>query len=249
MLRIRITHVAAGPAEPVRREEHVQIWSKQRCMICSKTLAIPVSLRSEVIHRAERLVAQQAPPSSPDQTAIEAQMQRLTDVYIAGRIDKGRYTSQIAELERQLVTQPLSAPLPDLEQAAKLLLDLPRLYEEATIAERRALVRLIFSHLWMERHELKAITPTGLYLPLMAAAHDPEVGEPGGARTHDIHLKGCCSTTELPAHRHYTQALEAWQAFDALRRPTYNPTTPCRECSRRSGMHEVSCVCCRRQPY
>lgn len=77
----------------------------------------------------------------------------------------------------------------DIEEAAKLLTDLPTLYQAGTIAERQALMRLIFSKLWMERHELKAITPTGLYLPLIAAAQVSEDGEPGGVRTHDIHLK------------------------------------------------------------
>ncbi len=35
-------------------------------------------------------------------------------------------------------------------------------------------------------------------------------------------LKGCCSTTELPARGYYTGGPCGWQAFDAPVCPTYN---------------------------
>lgn len=65
-----------------------------------KVLAIPKALTAEIIRRAERLIAQDATTAPIDRQAIESRMQRLTEVYISGRIDSSRYTAEMAELER-----------------------------------------------------------------------------------------------------------------------------------------------------
>ncbi len=45
-----------------------------------------------------------------------------------------------------------------------------------TLDERRATLRSIFSHLWIEKHELKAITPRGIFLPLIGVYHKVRLG-------------------------------------------------------------------------
>jgi hypothetical protein len=51
-----------------------------------------------------------------------------------------------------------------------LLAQFPQLIETASLAERRAIMRQLFSKIWVQRHEVVAITPTSLYLPLVVAA-------------------------------------------------------------------------------
>jgi hypothetical protein len=154
-----------------------------------ETLAIPELWCQDIVQRAERVVAQRVPDHAVDRAAIAARMERLREVYADGHLDRAAYQAQYTQLEQQLAATPAAPARPDLEAAIALLPDLPAIYRAATIPERRALVRKVFAQLWMERHELRAITPTGLYLPLLAAAQNPEESEPGGGRTHDIHLK------------------------------------------------------------
>ena len=52
------------------------------------------------------------------------------------------------------------------------------------LAERRAMLRNVFSQVWLEKH-LKAVTPRGIFLPLIGVYHKVRLGWLMGLR-HSI---------------------------------------------------------------
>ena len=45
-----------------------------------------------------------------------------------------------------------------------------------TLDARRATLRSIFSQVWLEKRELKAVTPRGIFLPLIGVHHRVRMG-------------------------------------------------------------------------
>jgi hypothetical protein len=56
---------------------------------------------------------------------------------------------------------------PDLEGALKTLEGMPLVIAAATQDERKDIVRAVFSHVWATGKAIKAITPRGVFLPLV----------------------------------------------------------------------------------
>jgi hypothetical protein len=65
------------------------------------------------------------------------------------------------------VPQPKSVY--DATRAFMLLSDLGDLLEGANEVQQRAALRYVFRTFWLEAHRIKAITPTDLYAPMLAA--------------------------------------------------------------------------------
>lgn len=105
------------------------------------SLAIP----QDVLDAALADLAKPQPaPSAPDVDAIRAQMDRLTRVYVAGRMDEAEYETEYAILAAQLEVAPRPTIL-DYGAAAVMLRDIPALFAIASADDRRALVQELFA--------------------------------------------------------------------------------------------------------
>ncbi len=104
-----------------------------------------------------------------DRAALEAQLRRLAKTYNDGLISDAEYERSRDRLRAQLVHLQQVAPAPDLANAVEVLANLGTIIDAATDEERRALVRSVFSKFWADHEGIKAITPTGIYLPLVGA--------------------------------------------------------------------------------
>ncbi len=149
-----------------------------------RMLRLPRDWQQEVVRRAQALLQDQGNAPQIDRAAVEEQLRRLGLVYADGLIGADEYQRRRNALRAQLLAVPETPAQPNLEEAAKLLSSMAALMGAATLVERRQLVRQIFSHLYAEKTELKAITPTGLYMPLVGVISG-WFGVADGTRTHN----------------------------------------------------------------
>jgi len=136
-----------------------------------KALALPGEWQVTIARQMEALLQPLTPKSAVSRAAIEAQLKRLALVYAAGDIDEATYAKQRAawkqQLEQASVPQPQSVY--NSTRAFTLLNDLGDLLEGANELQQRAALRYVFRTFWLEAHSIKAITPTDLYAPMVAA--------------------------------------------------------------------------------
>lgn len=134
-------------------------------------MTVPDRLVAVVLSRLQTRAA--PPKAGPDRAAIQAQMQRLTDMYIAGRIERSNYDQRYAYLHEQLSAAPAAPVIHiDIERAVQFLSDLPALLAATSIPARRSVLQSIFDRLWLADHAIQAITPREAYATLIdAMAH------------------------------------------------------------------------------
>ena len=114
----------------------------------------------------------------PDHTLelrrVEAAMANLKKQHVWGAVTDQEFKADYQELERQRRTLDVppeaSSITPDLERAAKLLLDLPALWSHPGVSmeQRRDLTREVFEEIRLDRCDLVAVKPRPQYAPLFA---------------------------------------------------------------------------------
>ncbi len=182
-----------------------------------KTLALPSDWQQEVLAQAEALLKTDPASRSVSREAVVAEIERWGEAYARGAISKVKFERTMTELQAKLAEAPSVPRQPSLTEAAALLAQFPQLIETASLAERRAIMRQLFSKIWVQRHEVVAITPTSLYLPLVVAARKrysggsnnqtngaggDEPGNSGGPSGAGVPRTGVKGTMEaLPAHQ------------------------------------------------
>ena len=142
-----------------------------QCSVLETAYVVPdlKSVRTEIARHVEILIRNQAEKPAVDRGAIEAKLKRLGQLYKDGMIEDSEYARERDALRELLVATEVDIPPVDIDGARKLLNDIPSLLEGATNDELRGIFRLIFTRFYAEHRELKAITPTKLYLPLVGA--------------------------------------------------------------------------------
>lgn len=152
-------------------------------------LQIPAAWHADILRYAEELLLEERQPAraQQDQAAIESKHARLVVLFEDGDMPGQTYRQKRDALRRELTALPTPQAVPDLAGALRYLHDFGALVDAALPAERRALLRQVFSHLYVDRGELKAVTPTGLYLPLVGvlAEQRSATGVADGTRTHN----------------------------------------------------------------
>lgn len=121
--------------------------------------------------QALALIQPSAPPPRPDVTAIERELRLLRAEFIDGTMAPEVYRAREAKLRAMLAPVP-PAPIVDMGRAAAILADLPRLIADATADEQRALVRTIFSAVWLRDSVIEAWAPREAYRPLFTVLYD-----------------------------------------------------------------------------
>lgn len=123
------------------------------------------------------------PQLTTDRAAIEAKLERMGEVYADGLMRKEKYQQLRAALLAQLAeTEPIAATGPQLERVMMVLERIPDLLRRATREEARAIIAPVFSHVWIEEKQLRAVTPTATFRPLLLGIwrFEVEMGCPTG---------------------------------------------------------------------
>lgn len=193
-----------------------------------KALALPDDWKPEILAQAEALLKAEQPNQGVSREALIAEIERWGEAYARGAIGKAKFERTIADLQAKMAEAPSTPRQPNLAEVAGLLSQFAQLIDAANLVERRAIVRQLFSKIWVQRHEVVAITPTSLYLPLVAAAQrrysggsnnqtDGSGGEPGrgGGTTAGAYRTSVQGAMEArPAHHLRTPPGSRLRAVD-----------------------------------
>jgi DNA invertase Pin-like site-specific DNA recombinase len=108
-----------------------------------------LSLPDEVFAIARDRLARPVPVvSGPDPAQVRAQMDRLTEMYIAGRLERADYDARYTTLAESLRVAPAPDRL-DYDAALAALRDLPRMYATASPEDQRELIQILFDTIWI----------------------------------------------------------------------------------------------------
>ena len=106
---------------------------------------------------------------------IEGRLKRLDQAYVNGLFADGDYRYQKRTLELEL--ESLVMPEVDaIQEAGKLLQDLPKLWEGATVDERRRLLMAMLDAVYVDTKERRAIVsikPKAAFQALFEVANAP----------------------------------------------------------------------------
>jgi hypothetical protein len=136
-----------------------------------RALTIPATVRDAVLAEVRRRLDHAVGPDGNQRSALEAQLERLKDLYQFGDLERGAYLQKRRLIERQLARLPNpSAQLLNTEHAIGLLSNMDALLDSATPAQHRALIRQVIETVWIEKVAVTAIKPAATYALLVELA-------------------------------------------------------------------------------
>lgn len=156
-------------------------------------LVVPETLHTAIIAEAQRLGTHDEPPDAVREAAQDTFLAQLKQAYNAGILTRSEYERKIKDMDTKK-GQPQGGGAFDVQQALHRLADLPQLLEQATAAERLALVKSLFHQVWVEDGRIASLTPRTDMEPVLTALVRVLDGVPDGARTHNflIHSQALC---------------------------------------------------------
>lgn len=138
-------------------------------------LAFVVSDRARITEAAARYLQQAAP--QPDRSGVRTDLHALKVQFLADEITSAVYEQRRREIESRLRTPQQAAPVAISSADIDALQSIGTLARAAEPGERRALVRLVLQHVWLERSSVVALTPTPRYFALTAAVVEYREGQ------------------------------------------------------------------------
>ena len=101
--------------------------------------------------------------------ALQSRIRRAEQLFQWGHWDEGHYKTERAELAAQLsALKPIETT--DLEKAAELLADFPRLYHSANDEQKKRLFQSMIERAYVRDGQLVALQPTAPFYPLLIAS-------------------------------------------------------------------------------
>jgi hypothetical protein len=143
-----------------------------------RALSLPADWPSTILKKAEASLKPEEGKRTVTPAAIQRQIEAIALAHAEGDISTETFQRERERLRTRLAEAQTSLPTPrqlDLIKAAELLENLDVLVDRLSPEQQRGLVRKIFSHVWMAKKEVVAVTPTTLYLPLAKALAEPDV--------------------------------------------------------------------------
>jgi len=115
------------------------------------------------------------PDNSVEIRRIDVALANLRKQHLWGAVTDQEFKDGFRDLQRQrrsLAPRPAARTVPNMEQAAKMLQDLPALWQHpgVTADQRRELARVVFEEIRLRDGCLTAIRPQPQYAPLFAYA-------------------------------------------------------------------------------
>ena len=137
-------------------------------------IVLPEAWMDRILARVH--IADEVKRISQERKRIEEQLKRLREVYLEGDLPREEYLYRKRGLDDRL--QSLVVPGVDAARdAGKLLEDLPRLWDQANLTERRRLLLSMLDAVYVNTIEEKsvvAITPKPAFMPLFEIATTKE---------------------------------------------------------------------------
>lgn len=135
----------------------------------------------------EQITRQSVAADTKDQdrrrARAKAKMDRAKELYLEQLIDRKAYDLAQREAMAELdAIRPVV--MPDIIRNARLLDDLPSLWEVATLEERKTLLQSMIERVFVRGTEVVAVQPTPEYAALLRIVY----GGPDGFRTRDLGL-------------------------------------------------------------
>ncbi len=113
------------------------------------------------------------PPPKPaiETHQVEQQIKRLAMAFSFGDIDEQSYRRQRDEWKRLLAEAeaPPATAVDTIQQVWEMLDSFASLIDKASEEEQRAMLRHLFTQVWLEPGQIVALTPTRLCAGLLAA--------------------------------------------------------------------------------
>lgn len=157
---------------PLYRERHANVCptnntSAMANVIDKQINRIVFSLELEMDWRRRMAELAVKNTDGPDPIALKEKRRRLGKAYADGAFSDAEYARRKAEIDIQL-SQAITVTTPDIEQAVELFSDIPMLWLEANIDERRTLVRTLIetAYVDLEMKLVTAIRPTPAFRTL-----------------------------------------------------------------------------------
>ena len=115
------------------------------------------------------------PDNSIEIRRIDVALANLRKQHLWGAVTDQDFKDGFKDLQRQrrsLAPRPAARTAPNMEQAAKMLQDLPALWQHpgVTAEQRRDLARVVFEEIRFRDGRLTAVKPQPQYAPLFAYA-------------------------------------------------------------------------------
>ncbi len=107
----------------------------------------------------------------PSPTALQEKRRRLSRAYSDGAYTDEEYNRRLAEIDRQL-QQASTITNPAIEEAVELFSDIPMLWNEATVEERKRLMNTLIEMVYvdLETKHVAALRPTPAFRALLGKA-------------------------------------------------------------------------------
>jgi hypothetical protein len=121
-------------------------------------------LRNEILRR---LAADNAETKATarKRLALEERLRRLRDLYEFGDVDRNEYLVRRQEIQLQLA-ELTPEPLPDLDEAEKVLNDFSLFWRDQSNAEeKRQMLQLVFERVWLDEGRVVAVRPKHAFAP------------------------------------------------------------------------------------
>jgi hypothetical protein len=156
-----------------------------------KTLTLPQAWRERIVAQVARHCNEPPPKPAIDKTQVEQQIKRLAMAFSLGDIDEQTYRRQRDEWKRLLAEAeaPPATAVYNIQQVWEMLDSFASLIDAASEEEQRAMLRHLFTQVWLEPGQIVALTPTSLCAGLLAAievARETNDGERGCLTGPDI---------------------------------------------------------------
>jgi hypothetical protein len=101
-----------------------------------------------------------------DRAKLEEQLRRVGQLYADEVISEAEYVKRRDALK---AAEAIPKPAFDVIEAIERLKEFSTFVENASADGLREMLRAMFSHVWVEERTIKAVTPKGGYLPLLAS--------------------------------------------------------------------------------
>jgi hypothetical protein len=138
-------------------------------------------IEDAVLSELQRLVEAEMPTPTVARASIETRIKRLGRLYKDEVITDEEYATELTALRAQLAatTAPSSLDV-DVQAAIGLLHQFSSFVTSSSVEGLQAMLCAVFSHVWAEGKQIAAVTPKGVYLPLLATLWKSSLGCPTG---------------------------------------------------------------------
>jgi hypothetical protein len=128
-------------------------------------------LRDEILHRLADTSGRETADVAKQRTALEQRLRRMRDLYELGDLDRPAYLARRDAIHAELADLAPD-PLPDLEQARKVLDDFGIFWRLETDPDaKRQLLGLLFEKVWLDERRVVAVQPKPAFASFFRHPH------------------------------------------------------------------------------